>query len=76
MAKSTELSNSEVVGCILSVWSLLVTGPILLILLFVVLNALGDSIPVWSWVLYWIYVPALVLGILTSAVGKQMLAKK
>lgn len=75
MAKD-ELNGEQLTGCILSVWSLLVTGPIWLVLFFVVLNALGDAIPTWAWVLYWIYVPAVVFGIISSAVGKQLLASK
>lgn len=63
-------------GCILSIWSLLITGPIWLVLLFVILNALGDAIPTWGWVLYWVYVPAVVAGIATSAIGKQLLVGK
>lgn len=75
MAKD-ELSGEQMTGCLLSIWSLFVTGPIWLVLMFVVLNALGDAIPTWGWVLYWIYVPATILGILTGMVGKQLLASK
>lgn len=71
-----EMNGEQLTGCLLSIWSLFVTGPIWLVLMFVILKALGDAIPTWGWVLYWIYVPATVLGILTGMVGKQLLASK
>jgi len=71
-----ELSGTETVGCLMSIWQLLITGPIWLILLFQVLTALGDAIPSWSWVLYWIYVPACVLGVISGAFGKLLMERK
>ena len=72
MAEQTD-QGEQVLGCILALWSLLITGPIWLILLFAILQALGDSVPVWAWVLYWVYVPACVLGIASSHVAKTLL---
>ena len=71
-----ELSGEQLIGCLLSIWGLFVTGPIWLILVFVMLNALGDAIPTWGWVLYWVYVPASVLSILTAGIGRQLLLSK
>lgn len=75
MAES-KMNCDQLVGCVLSVWSLFVTAPIWLILMFVILNALGDAIPTWGWILYWIYVPANILGILTGMVGRYLIETK
>lgn len=70
-----ELSGNDAMGCLLCAWSVFVTTPIWLILFFVVLNALGDDIPVWGWVLYWVYVPTRILGVISHAIGKLLLSK-
>ncbi len=40
-----DLSGEQLAGCIAAVWSLFVTTPIWLVLLFVVLNAHGNAVP-------------------------------
>jgi len=54
-------------------WNLLITTPIWLILLFMVLNA--NEMPVWTWVLYWVYVPCQVLGVILVGIARAITEK-
>lgn len=51
-------------GCVLSIWHLIVTGPMWLILLFAIMSA--NDMPTWAWVLYWVYVPSSIIGIILA----------
>jgi len=70
---SDELKDSHVVGCVLSLWGLLVTGPMWLFLLFGILEGLGDAAPQWAWTLYFLYVPSYMVGIIISIIAKNIL---
>lgn len=65
-----EQSDAEQFGCVVGMWSILVTTPMWLALLFAVLNATNP--PVWAWVLYWCYLPAQVLQVIAVSVFKVM----
>lgn len=51
-------------------WNVFVVSPIWFVLFFVTLNALGDNIPVWGWLLYWIYVPSNILGVVLYTIAR------
>lgn len=59
-------------GCLLAMWSLLVTTPMWLVLLFVILQAGGDAIPYWAWLLYFCYVPTYFLGVIFNELAKAL----
>lgn len=55
-----------IVGCLAAMWAACVTGPMWLAILFGVLRCLGDDVPTWLWVCYWVYLPSYVFGILLA----------
>ena len=57
-----------VVGCAAAMWSVSVTGPLWLAMLFGILQCLGDSVPTWLWVCYWVYLPSYVFGLMLAVV--------
>lgn len=65
--------GEKLVGCLMAVFSLLVTSPMWLFLLFGILTTLGDAVPTWLWVLYWAYVPCSVLGVMVAALAKNLM---
>lgn len=69
---SENKGEKAAIGCLIGCWQLFVTLPMWLLLLFSLLTACGDSIPTWTWVLYWCYVPASLLGAILVAVAKQL----
>jgi hypothetical protein len=76
MDQEEQKAFNGLLGCAMVSWSLFVTAPMWLVLLFSILRALGDSLPVWAWVLYWVYVPATVLGIILTGIAKSLLESK
>lgn len=52
-------------GCAIIVWSLFVLTPMWLLLLFALMQA--NEMPMWSWVLYFCYVPAHLIGVAIRA---------
>lgn len=62
--------ESEVLGCLLGLWSLIVTGPMRLVLLWAILESV--NVPAWAWFLYWAYVPAVMLGIILSGFARVL----
>lgn len=73
MSNKSDKENAETaVGCVLMMWTMFVTTPMWLVLLFLILSALGDNIPVWGWVLYWTYIPSMILGLALAAITKQI----
>lgn len=67
-----KLSDKEASGCFLTAWTLFVTTPMWLMLLFAILSALGESTPTYAWALYWCYAPANVLGVVLLGVTRVM----
>ena len=64
----------QVAGCLLAVWSLIITSPMWLILLFMLMQA--NEMPNWSWVLYWAYVPCHLLGVIMVYASKVLINSK
>ncbi len=56
------------VGCLASIWSLVVTGPMWLVLIYMILSAI--ELPTPAWVLFWCYVPAHLFGIILCSLWK------
>lgn len=52
-------------------WSLFVTTPMWLVLVFSLMSA--NEMPTWAWTLYWCYVPCSILGVVLTAIAKQLL---
>jgi len=59
--------GTTVAGCLMAVWQLFIILPMWLFLLFTILNACGDKIPEYAWMLFWAYIPCcFISGILQS----------
>lgn len=54
--------EEKTLGCAFAFWSLFVVTPMWLFLLFGLM--LANEMPVWSWVLFWCYVPANIIGVI------------
>lgn len=67
-----DLSAKDTMGCALSLWHLLVMSPMWFSLLYGILSSIGESVPMWVWVLYWSYVPAVILGGAMMAIVRAM----
>jgi len=63
-------SGEQAMGCFAAIWSICVITPMWLMLMFSMLNALGDKATTWMWVLYWVYSPACVLGVIFVATAR------
>lgn len=63
-------SEGKLTGCLACVWTLFVTTPMWLILLFAMMSA--NDMPASSWALYWCYVPAQVLGVIVLGIAKAV----
>lgn len=70
MSGHEKLTGEQELGCVLSAWSLLVTGPLWLALLFTILQA--ADVPDYAWWMYWGYVPACLLGTIFGAICKAV----
>lgn len=65
-----EQSDAEQFGCLVGMWSMLVTTPMWLALMFATLAATNP--PVWAWVLYWCYLPAQLAQVIAVNLFKIM----
>ena len=57
-------------------WQLFVLAPIWLVLQYMILDALGDTVSGKVWGLYWVYAPACVVGVIVHGVTRTVLAGK
>lgn len=62
--KSSEAKG--LAGCFILIWQFFVTTPMWLILLYHLMSA--NEMPVFAWVLYWAYVPCLILGVIFGGI--------
>ncbi len=70
MSKKDTVSPDDALGCGLSMWSLCVTSPMYLVLMFAILQM--NSTPTWAWVLYWVYVPSVLIGSLLAGLFRAL----
>ena len=70
MSERTKKDN-EVCSCMVGLWLLLVVHPMRLALLFGILLSIPD-VPIWCWVLYWTFVPVVMLGSILTEIVKAI----
>ncbi len=67
-----ESEAEQYAGCLLIAWSLFLTTPMWLVLLFALMQA--NDMPTWSWVLYWVYCPVAMIGVILAGIFKHLKA--
>jgi len=72
MSKSS--GTEQLVGCASAIWSLCVTGPMWLVLLFTILSSIDA--PSYAWVLFWCYTPAFIIGCVIISAFKIVSSNK
>lgn len=72
MSKSSEAE--QIVGCASAMWSLCVTCPMWLVLLFTILSSI--DVPSYAWVLFWCYLPAHIVASVMISVFKVVATSK
>lgn len=74
MGSSNDLEADEVVGCAGAVWSLVVTLSMWMILLFTILVEI--EAPAYAWILFWMYLPAQIIGGVLAHTARVMAMKR
>ena len=69
-----DLETDEVVGCMGAVWYIIVILPMWMILLFTILASI--NVPAYAWILFWMYLPAQVIGTVFVQVAKTMAVRR
>jgi hypothetical protein len=66
-----ESTEKQVGGCFLAAWSLGVTMPMYFVLSFGVLQRIDAAN--WMWILFWMYVPAHILGAIFGQIWHKIM---
>lgn len=69
-----DLETDEFVGCMGAVWWLAVILPMWMILLYQILVSVNA--PTYSWILFWMYLPAQIAGTLLVHTSKVLAVRR
>lgn len=61
-----------VVGCMTSLWHMIVVAPMWWALLFGILQHMGETCPMWMWVCFWAYVPCNMASMMAASAAKAI----
>ena len=69
-----ELETDQIVGCMGVIWQLIVTLPMWMILLYQIL--LSIDAPPYAWILFWMYLPAQIVGALFVQTARSLAVRR
>jgi len=71
---SKPVDAEALTGCVSAIWTLAVTGPMWLFLLYGILTTINA--PNHMWILFWCYVPANIVGCTLISIFKALCTSK